>query len=36
MRENVKLFILPEKRKRPKSRTVRVSKTRYPIKRRNP
>lgn len=35
MRENVKLFILPEKRKRPKSRTVRVSKTRYPIKGRN-
>jgi hypothetical protein len=36
MRENVKLFILPEKRKRPKSRTVRVSKTRYAIQRRNP
>ncbi|KGK00432.1 IS4 family transposase, partial [Thalassotalea sp. ND16A] len=32
MRENVKQFILPEKRKRPKDRTVRVSKTRYHIK----
>ena len=31
MRENVKQFILPEKRKRPKNRTVRCSKTRYPI-----
>lgn len=36
MRENVKQFILPEKRKRPKRRTVRISKTRYPIQRRNP
>ena len=34
MRENVKMFILPEKRKRPKSRTVRISKTRYPIQKR--
>lgn len=33
MRENVKQFILPKKRKRPKSRTVRISKTRYPIQR---
>ncbi|QBG35623.1 IS4 family transposase [Litorilituus sediminis] len=32
MRENVKQFILPEKRKRPKARTVRISKTRYPVK----
>ncbi len=31
MRENVKQFILPKKRKRPKKRTVRISKTRYPI-----
>lgn len=36
MRENVKFLILPEERKRPKSRTVRASKTRYPIQRRNP
>ncbi|WP_434928153.1 IS4 family transposase [Shewanella sp. HL-SH2] len=35
MRENVKQFILPKKRKRPKSRTVRINKTRYPVKRRN-
>lgn len=32
MRENVKQFVLPEKRKRPKSRTVRISKTHYPVK----
>ncbi|MBH0005019.1 MULTISPECIES: IS4 family transposase [unclassified Pseudoalteromonas] len=32
MRERVKRYILPEKRKRPKSRTVRISKTRYTIK----
>ncbi|MCH2055181.1 MAG: IS4 family transposase, partial [Thalassotalea sp.] len=32
MRENVKQFILPEKRKRPKSRTVRFSKTQYTIR----
>ncbi len=31
MRERVKRYILPEKRKRPKSRTVRISKTRYTI-----
>jgi len=31
MRENVKQFILPQKRKRPKKRTVRINKTRYPI-----
>jgi hypothetical protein len=31
MRENVKQFILPEKRKRPKERTVRISKTQYPV-----
>ncbi|URQ89068.1 IS4 family transposase [Pseudoalteromonas sp. SCSIO 43101] len=31
MREKVKRYILPEKRKRPKSRTVRISKTRYTI-----
>ncbi|MFC1507643.1 IS4 family transposase [Pseudomonadota bacterium] len=31
MRERVKRYILPEKKKRPKSRTVRISKTRYPI-----
>ena len=31
MRERVKRYILPDKRKRPKSRTVRISKTRYPI-----
>ena len=31
MRDNVKQFILPEKRKRPKSRTVRFSKTQYAI-----
>lgn len=34
MRENVKKFILPEKRKRPKKRTVRINKTRYPIQKR--
>ncbi|MBH0059404.1 IS4 family transposase, partial [Pseudoalteromonas sp. SWXJZ94C] len=32
MRERVKRYILPEKRKRSKSRTVRISKTRYTIK----
>ncbi len=32
MRENVKQFILPEKRKRPKDRTVRFSKTQYSIR----
>ena len=31
LRANVKQFILPEKRKRPKPRTVRFSKTRYPV-----
>ena len=31
MRENVKQFILQEKRKRPKERTVRISKTQYPV-----
>ncbi|MFB1117231.1 IS4 family transposase [Dickeya dadantii] len=31
MRENVKQFILPEKRKRPKARAVRISKTHYPV-----
>lgn len=31
MRENVKQFILPEKRKRPKARAVRISKTQYPV-----
>ncbi|MDY4350798.1 transposase, partial [Pectobacterium brasiliense] len=31
MRENVKQFILPEKRRRPKERTVRISKTQYPV-----
>lgn len=31
LRERVKRYILPEKRKRPKSRTVRISKTRYTI-----
>mgnify|MGYP000306314030 FL=1 len=32
MRENVKQFILPNKRKRPKNRTVRFSKTQYTIR----
>ena len=32
MRANVKQFILPEKRKRPKRRTVRISKTHYPVR----
>lgn len=32
MRERVKRYILPERKKRPKSRTVRISKTRYPIR----
>ncbi|MGR5254552.1 IS4 family transposase [Vibrio astriarenae] len=32
MRERVKRYILPERKKRPKSRTVRISKTRYPVK----
>lgn len=31
MREDVKQFILPEKRKRPKERAVRISKTQYPV-----
>jgi len=31
MRENAKQFILQEKRKRPKERTVRISKTQYPV-----
>lgn len=31
MREDVKQFVLPEKRKRPKERTVRISKTQYPV-----
>ncbi|MGL4725451.1 MAG: IS4 family transposase, partial [Scandinavium sp.] len=35
MRENVKQFILPEKRKRPKERTVRISKTQYPVHSKN-
>lgn len=35
MREQVKRYILPAKRKRPKSRSVRISKTRYPIQRKN-
>lgn len=32
MRERVKRYILPERKKRPKSRTVRISKTRYPVR----
>lgn len=32
MRERVKRYILPAKRKRPKNRTVRISKTRYTIR----
>lgn len=32
MRDNVKQFILPKKRKRPKKRTVRISKTQYPVR----
>lgn len=35
MREEVKRYILPDKRKRPKSRSVRISKTRYPVKPKN-
>ncbi|PAJ74848.1 hypothetical protein CJF42_08565 [Pseudoalteromonas sp. NBT06-2] len=31
IREKVKQYILPEKRKRPKRRSVRISKIRYPI-----
>lgn len=31
MREKVKRYILPEKRKRPKRRSVRISKTRYTV-----
>ena len=31
MREDVKQFILPEKRKRPKERAVRISKIQYPV-----
>ncbi|MGY5615269.1 hypothetical protein [Vibrio brasiliensis] len=30
--EQVKRYILPERKKRPKSRTVRMSKTRYPVR----
>ena len=36
MRERVKRYVLPEKRKRPKSRTVRISKTRYTIQSKHP
>ncbi|WP_221274619.1 IS4 family transposase [Thaumasiovibrio subtropicus] len=32
MRERVKRYILPERKKRPKSRTVRISKTRYMVR----
>ncbi|MGB2145849.1 MAG: transposase, partial [Vibrio toranzoniae] len=32
MRERVKRYILPEKQKRPKGRTVRFSKTRYTVR----
>ena len=32
MRERVKRYILPEKQKRPKDRTVRFSKTRYIVR----
>ncbi len=32
MRERVKRYILPEKQKRPKARTVRISKTRYTVR----
>ncbi len=32
MRERVKRYILPELKKRPKSRTVCMSKTRYPVR----
>ncbi|CAK3990557.1 hypothetical protein VCRA212O16_590001 [Vibrio crassostreae] len=32
MRERVKRYILPEKQKRPKDRTVRFSKTRYTVR----
>ncbi|TMX42597.1 hypothetical protein DA100_07220 [Vibrio sp. Hep-1b-8] len=32
MREQVKRYLLPERKKRPKSRTVRMSKTRYPVR----
>lgn len=35
LRERVKRYILPEKRKRPKDRTVRISKTRYTIRSKN-
>ncbi|HHL2562048.1 TPA: IS4 family transposase, partial [Yersinia enterocolitica] len=31
MREDVKQFVLPDKRKRPKKRAVRISKTQYPV-----
>ena len=31
MRERVKRYVLPKRIKRPKSRTVRISKTRYPV-----
>ncbi|MBK84528.1 MAG: IS4 family transposase [Gammaproteobacteria bacterium] len=36
MRAKVKRFILPDRKKRPKSRTVRISKTRYPVKSKHP
>ncbi len=32
LRERVKRYFLPEKRKRPKEKTVRISKTRYPVR----
>lgn len=32
MRGEIKRYILPDKRKRPKSRSVRISKTRYPVR----
>ncbi|MEF1255500.1 IS4 family transposase, partial [Vibrio sp. M260112] len=32
MRERVKRYILPERKKRPESRTVRMNKTRYPVR----
>jgi len=36
MRERVKRYILPEKRKRPKNRSVRISKTRYLVQSKHP
>ncbi|SJZ38800.1 hypothetical protein CZ814_03993 [Photobacterium toruni] len=32
MRKQVKRYILPERRKRPKQRAVRINKTRYPVR----